>query len=52
MANSGLYIRSHRAGTRDILDSLERITATAHDLIGGLERHLPPELRPTLPHGR
>lgn len=52
MDNSALYIRSHRAGTRDILDSLERITNCAHDLIGGLERHLPPELRPALPHGR
>lgn len=52
MDNSALYIRSHRAGTRDLLDSLERITSTAHDLISGLEGHLPPELRPTLPHGR
>lgn len=52
MNNSALYIRSHKAGTRDILDSLEHITSTAHDLIGGLERHLPPELRPALPHVR
>jgi len=52
MANCALYVRSHRAGTRDVLDSLERITSCAHDLIGGLERHLPPELRPALPHGR
>jgi len=51
-SNSALYIRSHRAGTRDILDSLERITGCAHHLISGLERHLPPELRPTLPRGR
>ncbi|MEN6547899.1 MAG: ArdC family protein [Armatimonadia bacterium] len=50
MENAALYIRSHRAGTRDILDSLERISGCAHDLISGLERHLPPELRLELPH--
>ncbi len=46
MNNAATYIRSHHAEPRDLLGSLERITATAHDLIQGLERHLPPELRP------
>lgn len=46
MDNAATYIRSHHAEPRDLLGSLERITATAHDLIQGLERHLPPHLRP------
>lgn len=49
-SNSAAYIRSHldQSGDsrRSILQSLERIASTAHDLISGLERHLPPELRP------
>lgn len=52
MLNSAAYIRSHRAEAREILGSLERITTAARDLIDGLERHLPPELRPVLPRGR
>jgi antirestriction protein ArdC len=51
MLNSATYIRSHLGqggdSKRDILQSLERISSTAHDLITGLERHLPPELRPS-----
>ena len=46
MENAACYIRSHHAEPRDLLGSLERITATAHDVVRGLERHLPPEMRP------
>jgi len=46
MNNAAAYIRSHHAQPRDLLLSLERITSTAHELTTGIERHLPPELRP------
>lgn len=50
MLNSATYIRSHLGqggdSKRSILQSLERISSTAHGLITGLECHLPPELRP------
>lgn len=50
MLNSATYIRSHLNqngdSRRDILQSLERISGAAHDLITGLERHLPEDLRP------
>lgn len=49
-SNSAAYIHSHldQSGDsrRSILQSLERIASTAHDLVSGFERHLPPELRP------
>lgn len=45
MLNAAAYIRSHHAQARDLLGSLERITSAAHDLIRGIETHLPPELR-------
>jgi hypothetical protein len=48
--NSAAYVRSHLSqngdSSRSILRSLERISAAAHDLVSGLERHLPPELQP------
>ena len=49
MLNAASYIRSHHTDPQDLLGSLERITRTAHDLSAGLERHLPPGLRPSLP---
>ena len=44
--NAAAYITAHHAQARDLLGSLERITSTAHGLTSGIERHLPPELRP------
>jgi antirestriction protein ArdC len=52
MLNSAAYIRSHLNHTgdsrRSVLQSLERISSAAHDLIAGLERHLPQDLKPPL----
>lgn len=56
MNNAAEYIRSHQSQstdqTRSILGSLERITKAAHDLIQGLEKHLPSDLHCRFPVGR